>query len=73
MTMRIGPLLGPGLKTMGQIESAGFQPNLFVTQQGVRYFDEGCLTNFSFDGASISKVKKAIATPYSMRQRRRDG
>src|SRR4030043_36029 len=40
MTMRIGPLLGPGLKTMGHIESAGFQPNLFVTQQGVRYFEE---------------------------------
>ena len=55
MTMRIGPLLGPGLKTMGQLESAGFQPNLFVTQQGVRYFDEGRLTNFSFDGAAISR------------------
>jgi len=61
MTMRIGPLLGPGLKTMGQIESAGFQPNLFVTQQGVRYFDEGCLTNFSFDGASISRVKEGYS------------
>jgi len=61
MTMRIGPLLGPGLKTMGHIESAGFQPNLFVTQQGVRYFDEGRLTNFSFDGAAISRLKEGYS------------
>ena len=61
MTMRIGPLLGPGLKTMGQIESAGFQPNLFVTQKGVRYFDEGRLTNFPFDGAAISRLKEGYS------------
>ncbi len=61
MTMRIGPLLGPGLKTMGQLESAGFQPNLFVTQQGVRYFDEGRLTNFSFDGAAISRLEEGYS------------
>jgi fumarate reductase flavoprotein subunit len=61
MTMRIGPLLGPGLKTMGQLESAGFQPNLFVTQQGVRYFDEGRLTNFSFDGAAMSRLKEGYS------------
>ena len=61
MTMRIGPLTGPGLKTMGQLESAGFQPNLFVTQQGVRYFDEGRLTNFPFDGAAISRLKEGYS------------
>jgi fumarate reductase flavoprotein subunit len=61
MTMRIGPLLGPGLRTMGHLESAGFQPNLFVTQQGVRYFDEGRLTNFSFDGAAISRLKEGYS------------
>lgn len=61
MTMRIGPLLGPGLKTMGHIESAGFQPNLFVNQQGIRYFDEGLLTNFSFDGAAISRLKEGYS------------
>ena len=46
---------------MGQIESAGFQPNLFVTQQGVRYFDEGRLTNFPFDGAAISRLKEGYS------------
>ena len=61
MTMRIGPLLGPGLKTMGQLESAGFQPNLFVTQQGIRYFDEGRLTNFPFDGAAVSRLKEGYS------------
>lgn len=61
MTMRIGPLTGPGIKTMGQLESAGFQPNLFVTQQGVRYFDEGRLTNFPFDGAAISRLKEGYS------------
>ena len=61
MTMRIGPLKGPGLKTMGQLESAGFQPNLFVTQQGIRYFDEARLTNFPFDGAAISRLKEGYS------------
>ena len=59
--MRVGPLLGPGLKFMGQLESAGFQPNLFVNQQGVRYFDEGLLMNFTYDGNAVARLKEGYS------------
>jgi fumarate reductase flavoprotein subunit len=59
--MRIGPLLGPGIKLMGQLESAGFQPNLFINQQGVRYFDEGLLMNFTYDGNAVARLKEGYS------------
>jgi fumarate reductase flavoprotein subunit len=57
-TLRVGPLLGPGVKFMQQLECVAMQPNLCVNQAGERYCDESMAPNFAFDGNALARLKE---------------
>lgn len=57
-TLRVGPLLGPGVKFMQQLECVAMQPNLYVNQEGERYCDESMTPNFAFDGNALARLKE---------------
>ncbi len=56
--LRVGPLLGPGVKFMQQLECVAMQPNLYVNQAGDRYCDESMAPNFAFDGNALARLKE---------------
>jgi fumarate reductase flavoprotein subunit len=56
--LRVGPLLGPGVKFMQQLECVAMQPNLYVNQAGERYCDESMTPNFAFDGNALTRLKE---------------
>jgi fumarate reductase flavoprotein subunit len=56
--LRVGPLLGPGVKFMQQLECVAMQPNLYVNQAGERYCDESMTPNFTFDGNALARTKE---------------
>lgn len=56
--LRVGPLLGPGVKFMQQLECVAMQPNLYVNQAGERYCDESLTPNFAFDGNALARLKE---------------
>ena len=56
--LRVGPLLGPGVKFMQQLECVAMQPNLYVNQRGERYCDESMTPNFTLDGNALARLKE---------------
>ena len=56
--LRVGPLLGPGVKFMQQLECVAMQPNLYVNQRGERYCDESMTPNFAFNGNALARLRE---------------